>query len=398
MNFFNPIALVLLITTLIGCAQAHLQYSLQEAINNDNINLTKELLDKGAEVNDEFGAGRTPLINAIDKGDADIVRLLIERGGKVDFESYGGWIPLLKAIDKGDVDIVRLLIDRGANVNLKNKFGVTPLMRIGKSNNIEITKMLLKAGANVNYTDGDDGNTPLIEVATNGHPEIIQLLIDKGADINHKNTNGYTAFMLACLYGNSITATYIYEKKADIGIPDNNVEINGKANHILGDYFFAKDDVVNARKHFQKAQDFYKKTIDAVNADLGIIYLKQFGVFLLKTALFVAQSYNAQLQSHQLSQIQALTWANQNHTGIAGYNTYLNNYNVNYIPTTSQANLLFLTPSSDSLDEKEFITKKRVEQFEKLSALMTGILLCFDKGLTGHDLHVCVEEKAGIKR
>jgi hypothetical protein len=113
----------------------------------------------------------------------------------------------------------------------------------------------------------------------------------------------------------------------------------------------------------------------------------------------VAQSYNAQLQSQQLSQIHALQWANQNHTGIAGYNTYSNTYKQHYVPTSSQANFLFLSiPSNASLDEKEFLTKKKVEQFKKLSSLMSDVLLCFDKNLNGHDLHICVEEKAGIKR
>tara|TARA_B110000495_G_C22987022_1_gene580787 strand:+ start:471 stop:1322 length:852 start_codon:yes stop_codon:yes gene_type:complete len=107
--------------------------SLFEAIKNNNIEITKNILDSMPKYANIFDSkGCTPLCIASREGYIDIVRLLLEYGvdpnlpnNDEDKDS-----PLMCSVGDGvnDINIVKMLLLAGANVNYENYYLNTPLI------------------------------------------------------------------------------------------------------------------------------------------------------------------------------------------------------------------------------------------------------------------------------
>ncbi|MBE6463310.1 MAG: hypothetical protein E7005_06115 [Alphaproteobacteria bacterium] len=123
----------------------------------------KELIDKGADVNQIDISGISALGYASSWGHKEIAELLIQNGADVNQKSVNGINALGYASNWGHKEIVKLLISRGADVNAKNELG----------------------------------NTALIRASKRGYEEIVELLIQNGADVDIENNKGETALMLA---------------------------------------------------------------------------------------------------------------------------------------------------------------------------------------------------------
>lgn len=140
----------------------------------------------------------SPLSRAIADDDVDLVRELIVKGANVNGkeESYSKITPLFVAVEHGNIEIVRLLLDFGAKVNARDTEKQTPLMRLDDDATPELVEVLLQYRAKVEAVD-NEGNTALILAADDASAEVVQALIDGGADVNHANKQGKTALMSA---------------------------------------------------------------------------------------------------------------------------------------------------------------------------------------------------------
>ena len=87
----------------------------------DDLEITRTLLDRGANPNVTSMDGRTPLAVAAGRyGASSIVRLLLDRGAKLERQPL-----LVPATDAGDPATIRLLLDRGVDTaSLPNDFGM----------------------------------------------------------------------------------------------------------------------------------------------------------------------------------------------------------------------------------------------------------------------------------
>ena len=161
----------------------------------------KELIERGENINVKHDKGFTLLMIAASESDnPEITKLLLNAGADVNAKDKQGVTALMKALKNGKPEIIKILLNSGAKVNDKEKeSGVTPLMIAAHSNSPEVIKMLLDAGANVNDSENDHGLTPLMIAAMNNtNPEVIKILLQAGADINAKlKTYGATARDLA---------------------------------------------------------------------------------------------------------------------------------------------------------------------------------------------------------
>ncbi|MBI3397863.1 MAG: ankyrin repeat domain-containing protein [Deltaproteobacteria bacterium] len=121
----------------------------------------------------------TPLMNAAGSGDINAVKELVNKGADVN-EKYNA---LIAAALNGHTEIVKLFIDKGADVNAKSN----ALIAAARYGHTEIVKLLIDKGADVNVKSWND--VPVVWVAAYfGHTEIVKLLIDKGADIDYAIT------------------------------------------------------------------------------------------------------------------------------------------------------------------------------------------------------------------
>ena len=110
-----------------------------------------------------FGDINNDLINAAKGGDIELVKEIIKQGADVNAKNIKGDTSLIYASMNGHEEIVKYLIYKNADVNVKNNLGLTPII-IGSWNaHIEIVEILIEAKANINEKDFDLLNPESIE-------------------------------------------------------------------------------------------------------------------------------------------------------------------------------------------------------------------------------------------
>jgi ankyrin repeat protein len=163
--------------------------------------ITRELLNQGANANSENIRGETPL-HLVSRGrydthsGVDVVRLLLQRGANVNAQEQGRATPLHFACYFGKLEIAQVLLDGGARVDMKNELGQTPLHLVLESNRssqdgASIIRLLLEHGAEVDIRDTYQ-ESPLHLASSYGKLAIGRVLLDHGANVNAENFRGQT--------------------------------------------------------------------------------------------------------------------------------------------------------------------------------------------------------------
>ncbi|WP_342255471.1 ankyrin repeat domain-containing protein [Spiroplasma endosymbiont of Poecilobothrus nobilitatus] len=164
----------------IGC----LHWASLNLKNINNLEITKLLIDNGADVNLQDENGTTPIYYAISTDNIEIVKLLIDNGADVKNINKNGLTPLYYAIILDKKEMVQFLINNGADVNLRDKNGLTPLHFAIDENNKEMVQFLINNGADVNIKITSTGATILHYAIIKNKKEMVKLLINNGADVN----------------------------------------------------------------------------------------------------------------------------------------------------------------------------------------------------------------------
>ena len=164
---------------------------LHDAIEVNNVNIVKLLVNRGIDVNqiakEENGTyyyeGRSPLSLAVFKENAEIVKFLLLHDADVNMDEEPilytavNWYDSYK---KSSFNIIRLILDAGANIDVRYS-GSTPLITAIKKGYMDVVKLLIGYGADVNYAD-KKGKKPLYyAINYSKKNEIIKLLVDEGA-------------------------------------------------------------------------------------------------------------------------------------------------------------------------------------------------------------------------
>jgi ankyrin repeat protein len=137
----------------------------------------------------------TPLFVAAQFGHAEVTRLLLNSGANIEVSNDDGATPLRMAAAGGHVGATKTLIEAGAVVDTATKDGRTPLFlasKNGHAGDADAVKsgtctigLLLGAGAEVNRAADDEGlggvMTPLIYAAAEGHESVVLALLAAGA-------------------------------------------------------------------------------------------------------------------------------------------------------------------------------------------------------------------------
>jgi ankyrin repeat protein len=191
-----------------------------------------------------IGGAKTPLLYATRAGDLELTRLLIEAGADIEQADANGITPLLNAILNATVEtldrpadqhiaVANYLIEHGANVNAVDWYGETPLWAAVDLRNLDVNgadknngidrvaaldlmRALLANGANPNARTkekqpehrfitriGDlswvdfTGQTAFLRAALAGDVTAMRLLLEHGADPNIATDAGTTPLMAA---------------------------------------------------------------------------------------------------------------------------------------------------------------------------------------------------------
>ena len=191
--------------------------ALHYAIEHENFcgytNLIRDLLEAGADSNNEDKSGDFPLLQILyggyeplkkHKRDALACLLRPEFATDVNVMPPGTLnMPLHLAVRRKDPWAVSMLLTRGANVNEPNGSGMTPLMLAANgwgftvlTGQIEVLRFLLEAGVNVKEQN-ELGWTALHFAAATLCEGAVKLLLSKGADSNIADKEGRRPYFYA---------------------------------------------------------------------------------------------------------------------------------------------------------------------------------------------------------
>ncbi len=140
------------------------------------------------------------LLRATKGNNTELSRLLIEKGANVNAkeDSYGGDTPLLYAIKNKNTELSLLLIEKGADIHSMNMLGDTPISLAFKfdyrHDNTAVRILMIEKGADINAKNSN-GQTLLFDASKNNNVEVSILLIEKGADIDAKDNYGRTPLL-----------------------------------------------------------------------------------------------------------------------------------------------------------------------------------------------------------
>ena len=125
---------------------------MNEAIYTTARSKIADLIEGGANINENDEYGRTPLFTAVYMGKLDIVQYLIEHGADPNIPNNNNETPLYIASFSGRLDIVRYLIENNADPNIVTSDD-SPLSAAERYGHYHVAKYLIKMGADTSTLD-----------------------------------------------------------------------------------------------------------------------------------------------------------------------------------------------------------------------------------------------------
>ncbi len=116
------------------------------AAKSRNMNLLRQLIGEGADVNHQNFNGETALHIAASLGNLQMVQYLISQGANVNAKTGTLWMPIHHAMRFDHARVAHLLISRKASLSGKTIDGFTALDFAKKSKNPQIQSMARKYG------------------------------------------------------------------------------------------------------------------------------------------------------------------------------------------------------------------------------------------------------------
>ena len=119
------------------------------------------------------------------------------------------------AILTGNLDALTTMLDANLPVNVHNTTGYAPLALACRLDMGQVAGRLLEHGANPNIgNDGHDEASPFLQAARGGNLAMGQLLLKHGANVNKVNARGFSALILAAMYGREPFTAMLLENGA----------------------------------------------------------------------------------------------------------------------------------------------------------------------------------------
>ncbi|OJJ08837.1 hypothetical protein ASPVEDRAFT_204692 [Aspergillus versicolor CBS 583.65] len=178
-------------------------------------NIMKVLLEAGADVSivDESQNTALHLSSCGRESSKPVTELLLDSGADIHARNNVGNTALHVAADAPtNVSVVRLLIERGSDVKAANNNGKTPLFMAARRGSLPIVNLLLSCGAHVNIERGGD-LCPLTAAADSNHAHLLQPLVDAGFELNPV---GLSPMMVAADSGHAEAMRELIRLGADI--------------------------------------------------------------------------------------------------------------------------------------------------------------------------------------
>ena len=183
-GFSSIVATFFLTIVLTGAGV--LESPVADAAMRNDVEVLRNLLYQGADVNAAQGDGMTALHWAAVNGQSDIAEMLLYAGASIEATTrMGAYTPLHLASREGHSPMVVSLLKAGSDPNQRTSSGgVTSLHFAAASGDVKSIEALIDHGASIDDKEMQSGQTPLIFAASLGRVGAIKILADKGADLS----------------------------------------------------------------------------------------------------------------------------------------------------------------------------------------------------------------------
>uniref|UniRef100_A0A183BPY1 ANK_REP_REGION domain-containing protein n=1 Tax=Globodera pallida TaxID=36090 RepID=A0A183BPY1_GLOPA len=165
------------------------------------LEMCRDLVANGANVNQESKNGGSPWLEACAKGHLHIVEFFVENGQNIEFTHSNGYTALIVASAFGKANVVHFLLSKGALIDRTDAKGLSPLFHAAGKGHLEVCREFVAMGANINQESAD--SSPWLKACISEHLDIVELFADNGQDIETTHSNGYTGLIAASLKGNT---------------------------------------------------------------------------------------------------------------------------------------------------------------------------------------------------
>lgn len=169
--------------------------ALHLSIKRGYYNITRLLLERGANINSKDQDGYTPIHKATLFNYPNILKLLIRRKGDVNTFNNNGYTPLMLAVSHEYFHAVEILVENNATINCNNDTSLNPLAAAIRQDSVAILKLFFAKGVKAN---DKVGSASLLQLAVmNAAADVTKFLLENGADYMFKTEDGETLLYLA---------------------------------------------------------------------------------------------------------------------------------------------------------------------------------------------------------
>ncbi|EKT56053.1 ankyrin repeat domain-containing protein [Providencia burhodogranariea] len=173
-----------------------------DAAEKGQLDILKNSLENGVDINVTNRQGRTAIVNASLNKHYECVSFLISAGADINKQDQTCFNPFLLSCLNNDLTLLRIILPAKPDLDLLTRFGGVGITPASEKGHVEIVRELLeKTEINVNHTNFV-GWTPLLEaiVLNDGgekQQQIVKLLLDNGANPHMTDKYGKKPLELA---------------------------------------------------------------------------------------------------------------------------------------------------------------------------------------------------------
>ena len=182
-----------------------------------SVELVKFLISRGCDVRNKDSDGWTVLHNACQEGKLELAQYLVENySDMLTIRDKTGRSPYLVAGYSGSVELVSYLTSKGCDVMDKSSNRWTVLHNACKKGKLKLVQYLSENHSEMLTVRNKAGQSPFLVSVYSGSVELIKFLISRGCDVMDADSDGQTAFHIACDQGFINLQTYLLESHPDI--------------------------------------------------------------------------------------------------------------------------------------------------------------------------------------
>lgn len=172
------------------------------AVKRNNAEITRMLLERGADSNARNSDGTPILLTATRFRCSDIAMSLIRARPYPDIRDRKGRTPLTNLVANGCQEHVDLLLQNGADVNLPRTLTMANAdAALHIARDYVVLNILGENGGDINQQEAVNGFTPLHYGVLRNDFLKVEYLLEQGADTTIRDHSGRTVLDYALLYG-----------------------------------------------------------------------------------------------------------------------------------------------------------------------------------------------------